>query len=76
VSSKGYLHGYDKARGFDKYHVSDKPPADMATVSFTATFYTDTDGSLKLRTEIARDLPRHARQDRPQAPVAARGAQR
>lgn len=52
---KFYLHGYDKGRGFDKYQVSDKPPADMATVSFTATFFTDTDGSLKLRTENLRD---------------------
>ncbi|OGB06660.1 MAG: hypothetical protein A3E25_18595 [Burkholderiales bacterium RIFCSPHIGHO2_12_FULL_69_20] len=52
---KLYLHGFDKARGFDKYQISDKPPADMATVSFTATFYADKDGSLKLRTENARD---------------------
>jgi hypothetical protein len=52
---KFYLHSYDKGRGFDKYLVSDKPPADMSKVSFTATFFTDTDGSLKLRTENARD---------------------
>lgn len=52
---KFYLHGFDKTRSFDKYLVSDKPPADMATVSFTATFFSSPDGALKLRTENARD---------------------
>ncbi len=52
---KLYLHGFDKNRGFDKYLVSDKPPADPASVSFTATFFKDKDGTLKFRTENARD---------------------
>jgi hypothetical protein len=34
---KFFLHAYDRARGFDTSHVSDKPPAEMAAVSFTAT---------------------------------------
>lgn len=50
-----YFFGYDKGRGFDKYLISDKPPADPATVSFTATFFKETDGTLKFRTENARD---------------------
>ncbi len=61
AGAKLYLHGYDKGRGFDKYLVSDKAPADMKTVSFTATFFTDKDGSLKLRTENARDPSDKAR---------------
>ena len=52
---KLYLYGFDKSRGFDKYQISDKPPADAASVSFTATFFKDTDGVLKFRTENARD---------------------
>ena len=52
---KFYLYGFDKARGFDKYLISTTPPADMASVSFTATFFTDKDAKLKLRTENARD---------------------
>ncbi len=52
---KLYLHGYDKGRGFDKYLISEKAPADLKSVSFTATFFTDKDGSLKLRTENVRD---------------------
>ena len=58
---KMYFHGYDKGRGFDKYQVSEKAPADMTSVSFTATFYTDKDGSLKLKTENARDPADKAR---------------
>ncbi|MFA5082892.1 MAG: cytochrome c3 family protein, partial [Hydrogenophilaceae bacterium] len=50
-----WFHGYDKTRGFDKYQISDKAPADPATVSFTATFFKDADGVLKFRTENARD---------------------
>jgi hypothetical protein len=49
-----YLHGYDKSRGFDKYLVGTKAPADPATLSFTATFYNE-GGKLMLRTENARD---------------------
>lgn len=55
AGAKLYLHGFDKSRGFDKYLISDKPPADPASVSFTATFFKDKDGSLKFRTENARD---------------------
>jgi len=61
AGAKLYLHGYDKGRGFDKYQVSEKAPADMKSVSFTATFYTDKDGSLKLKTENARDPADKAR---------------
>jgi predicted CXXCH cytochrome family protein len=61
AGAKMYFHGYDKGRGFDKYLVSEKAPADMKTVSFTATFYTDKDGSLKLKTENARDPADKAR---------------
>ncbi len=55
AGTKFYFSGYDKSRGFDKYVISEKPPADPTTVSFTATFFKDTDGSLKFRTENARD---------------------
>jgi len=55
AGTKLYLSGYDKGRGFDKYIVSDKAPADPATVSFTATFFKDKDGTLKFRTENAKD---------------------
>ena len=55
AGTKFYFHGYDKSRGFDKYLISEKPPADTATVSFTATFFKDTDGALRFRTENARD---------------------
>ena len=52
---KLYLYGFDKTRSFDKYLIATAAPADPASVSFTATFFTDKDGSLKLRTENARD---------------------
>ena len=55
AGAKFYLYAYDKGRGFDKYQISEKAPADAASVSFTATFFTDKDGSLKVRTENARD---------------------
>jgi predicted CXXCH cytochrome family protein len=55
AGTKFYFSGYDKGRGFDKYVISEKPPADPATVSLTATFFKDTDGTLKFRTENARD---------------------
>jgi hypothetical protein len=58
---KFYLYGFDKTRSFDKYQISTTPPADMSSVSFTATFFTDKDGSLKLRTENARDASDPAR---------------
>jgi len=50
-----YFHSYNKARGFDKYQISEKPPADAASVSFAATFFKDTDGKLKFRTKNAKD---------------------
>ena len=55
AGTKFYFSGYDKGRGFDKYLISDKPPADPATLSFTASFFKDPDGTLKFRTENARD---------------------
>ena len=58
---KFYFYGYDKTRGFDKYLISTTPPADLATLSLTATFFTDTDGKLKMRTENARDAADPAR---------------
>ena len=56
-----YFHGFNKGRGFDKYLVSEKAPADAASVSFTATFFKDTDGKLKFRTENAKDSADPAR---------------
>lgn len=50
-----YFHGFDKSRGFDKYQISEKMPADAASVSFTATFFKDSDGKLKFRTENLKD---------------------
>ncbi len=56
-----WFHGYDKTRGFDKYQISDKAPADLSNVSFTATFFKDTDGKLKFRTENIKDASDPAR---------------
>jgi len=50
-----YFYGFDKGRGFDKYLVSEKMPADPATLSFSATFFKDADGKLKFRTKNAKD---------------------
>jgi len=55
AGNKFYFSGFDKERGFDKYQISDQAPADPASLSFTATFFTDTDGKLKFRTENAKD---------------------
>jgi predicted CXXCH cytochrome family protein len=55
AGTKFYFSAYDKSRGFDKYVISEKPPADPATASFTATFFKDTDGKLKFRTENLKD---------------------
>jgi hypothetical protein len=55
AGTKFWFHSFDKTRGFDKYQISDKAPADPATVSFTATFFKDADGKLKFTTENARD---------------------
>ena len=46
-----YYYGFDGKRGFDKYQITDKKPADMANVSFTATFFKDNDGKLKFKSE-------------------------
>ena len=61
AGTKFWFHGYDKTRGFDKYQISDKEPADPASVSFTATFFKDADGKLKFRTENAKDAADPAR---------------
>jgi predicted CXXCH cytochrome family protein len=55
AGTKFYFSGFDKERGFDKYQISEKAPADPATVSFTATFFKDADGKLKFKTENAKD---------------------
>jgi predicted CXXCH cytochrome family protein len=55
AGTKFYFSGFDKERGFDKYLIGEKVPADPATLSFTATFFKDTDGKLKFKTENAKD---------------------
>jgi len=55
AGSKLYFSGFDKSRGFDKYVIVEKAPADAASVDFTATFFKDADGKLKFRTENAKD---------------------
>ena len=50
-----YFSGFDKARGFDKYLISEKAPAEPSNVNFTATFFKDADGKLKFRTKNAKD---------------------
>jgi predicted CXXCH cytochrome family protein len=55
AGSTFYFHGRDKKRGFDKYLVSEKAPADPAALDFTATFFKDADGKLKFRTKNAKD---------------------
>ncbi len=61
AGQKFFFYGFDKSRSFDKYLVSTTAPADPAAVSLTATFFTDADGKLKLRTENARDATDRAR---------------
>lgn len=61
AGTKFWFSGYDKTRGFDKYQISTKAPADAASVSFTATFFKDSDGKLKFRAENARDAKDPAR---------------
>ncbi len=58
---KFYFYGFDKSRSFDKYLISDKAPADPASVSLTATFFTDKDGKLKFKTENMKDTSDPAR---------------
>lgn len=55
AGTKFYFSSYDKTRGFDKYQISEKAPADPATVSFTATFSKDAAGALTFKTENALD---------------------
>ncbi|RPJ20835.1 MAG: hypothetical protein EHM35_18975, partial [Planctomycetaceae bacterium] len=50
-----YFSGFDKTRGFDKYMISEKAPADATALNFTATFFKDADGKLKFRTKNAKD---------------------
>ncbi len=55
AGAKFYFSGFDKTRGFDKYLISEKMPSDAASVSFTATFFKDSDGKLKFKTENMKD---------------------
>ncbi|MFZ5762379.1 MAG: cytochrome c3 family protein [Thermodesulfobacteriota bacterium] len=55
AGTRFYFSGFDKGRGFDKYLISEKAPADAASVDFTATFFRDADGKLKFRTENVKD---------------------
>ncbi|MBI5025468.1 MAG: hypothetical protein HZC12_01830 [Nitrospirae bacterium] len=55
AGTKFYFYNFDKTRGFDKYMISEKMPSDPASVSFTATFFKDTDGKLKFKTENMKD---------------------
>ncbi len=51
AGTKFWFYGFDPKRGFDKYQISTKAPADAASVSFTASFFKDKDGTLKFRAE-------------------------
>ena len=55
AGTKFWLYNFDKKRSFDKYMISDHQPDDLNSVSYTATFYKDSDGTLKFRTENVRD---------------------
>lgn len=55
AGKKFYFSGFDKTRGFDKYMISEKAPSDPTTASFTATFFKDSDGKLKFKTENLKD---------------------
>ncbi|MDO8281019.1 MAG: cytochrome c3 family protein [Thermodesulfovibrionia bacterium] len=61
AGTKFYFYGFDKERGFDKYMISEKMPEDAASVNFTATFFKDSDGMLKFRTENMKDASDTAR---------------
>ncbi|MDD2918401.1 cytochrome c3 family protein [Rhodoferax sp.] len=50
-----WFYGFDGTRKFDKYFIGTKAPADLASASFTATFFKDSDGKLKFRTNNLRD---------------------
>jgi len=55
AGTKFWFYGFDPKRGFDKYLIATKAPADASSISFTATFFKDADGKLKFRAENARD---------------------
>lgn len=55
TGTKFYFYNFDKTRGFDKYMISEKMPSDPASVSFTATFFKDSDNKLKFKTENLKD---------------------
>ena len=55
AGTKFYFYNFDKSRGFDKYIISEKMPADPTSVSLTATFFKDADGKLKFKTENMKD---------------------
>ena len=61
AGTKFYFYNFDKGRGFDKYMISEKMPSDPASVSFTATFFKDSDGKLKFKTENVKDISDPAR---------------
>lgn len=61
AGTKFYFSKIDKERGFDKYMISEKMPEDAASVSFTATFFKDSDGKLKFKTENMKDASDPAR---------------
>ncbi|MBI5212613.1 MAG: hypothetical protein HY957_04490 [Nitrospirae bacterium] len=61
AGAKFYFYNFDKSRGFDKYMISEKAPSDPASVSFTATFFKDSDGKLKFKTENMKDASDPAR---------------
>lgn len=61
AGTKFYFYNFDKGRGFDKYMISEKMPSDPASVSFTATFFKDSDGKLKFKTENVKDTSDPAR---------------
>lgn len=55
AGAKFFFYNFDKGRGFDKYMISEKMPSDPASVSLTATFFKDSDGKLKFKTENMKD---------------------
>jgi len=61
AGTKLYFYNFDKSRGFDKYMISEKAPSDPASVSFIATFFKDSDGKLKFKTENMKDASDPAR---------------
>lgn len=62
AGTKFWFYNFDGKRKFDKYLISTKAPTDLASASFTATFFKDSDGKLKFRTENLRDPADAARE--------------